>query len=76
MLSRIRRWLNNVSGFTDRHRAGVSRRGVVLGKTAMFFNDFPRFGKVNAKRSVLNSLVRAEFFEGFQFFVEIFACRR
>jgi hypothetical protein len=41
-------------GFTKRRRVTTWARGGVLGKTAMFFNDFPRFWKINAEGSVVN----------------------
>ena len=37
------RFEKNVVGFTTHRRACQKRGGVALGKTAMFFNGFPRF---------------------------------
>ena len=63
--------MRNIAGFTNRGRAGDFRRGVVLGKTAMFFNVFPSSPEIECDFPVSDSQVRAGFLEEFQFFLGI-----
>jgi hypothetical protein len=62
-------------GFTNRGRARHGRGCRLLGKTTMFFNDFPRFLEFQRQRTVPNREVRAELFEKCRLFCGVFAGR-
>ena len=67
------RYCENIAGFTNQCRAGNFRRDIVLGNTAMFFNSFPGSSEIHEDFFVLNSQVRANFFEQFGFFAVTFS---
>src|SRR4051812_39026958 len=52
------RFREKVTGFTTNRRACERRGGFALGKTAMFFNGFPRF--LNSTCSVVSSMTQFE----------------
>ena len=55
--------------FTNRRRAVIRRRDVVLGKNTLIYNQFPRSAGKPVQLSVTNSKVRTDLFQlGSHFF--------